>query len=187
MPVRLLVTVVLLLTGCAARERQIPAGAVVVADTTGGKGPDVYSLCDDKGNLIYLSKDKNGPVYAIKDGCKPKPPDPPVTPLPAATLAAPPALQVPQPFRVELVPAPPEPSRGAALELPREFVVQLFQWKLDPNTAAADDLERLPGVTVQDAQAILRGRPYRTLRDLVDKRVLTEAQLHAVAPYLMIR
>jgi hypothetical protein len=72
------VAAVLVLTGCASKERMIPVGSTVVADTTGGKGPDVYSYCDEKGNLLYMTKDKSGPVAVIQGGCKPKLPDAPV-------------------------------------------------------------------------------------------------------------
>ena len=81
------VAAVLVLTGCASKERMIPVGSTVVADTTGGKGPDVYSYCDDKGNMLYMTKDKSGPVAVIQGGCK-KLPDVPV----AAAIAASPPL-----------------------------------------------------------------------------------------------
>jgi len=84
------VTAGLVLTGCASKERMIPVGSTVVADTTGGKGPDVYSYCDEKGNLLYMTKDKSGPVAAIQGGCAKAKPDPPVAG--AAAPATPPPL-----------------------------------------------------------------------------------------------
>lgn len=114
------VIVVLVLTGCASRERMIPVGSVVVADTTGGKGPDVYSYCDEKGNLLYMTKDKSGPVAVIQGGCKAKPPDVPVAaaPLGRHFLDQPVAqcvIATPvSPSAVALTPCPP----GAPSSLP---------------------------------------------------------------------
>lgn len=187
--------------GCASTERQIPAGSVVIADTTGGKGPDVYAVCDDKGNLVYLTKDKKGPVYAIQGGCK----------KPVETPAVAASTPWPQPFQVQLIPPPGAPAVAAQLPAePREPIVVRVEpapacpvcapapaaaapsatrsvWPVDPNVAAAEGLERLPGVTAKMAHAIIRGRPYRTLQDLVAKGVLSEADLTALSPYLIIR
>lgn len=208
---------VLVLVGCASRERNIPPGAVVVADSTGGKGPDVFSVCDDKGNQVLLTKDQRGPIYAIAGGCKP--PSPP-TELKAQAPVPPITIQWPQPFLVEIVghgaaetlrerivvelqpvqtapttppppvfsttpacPACPAPGPARPLQAPKPGA----KVTLDPNTSSADDLERLPGITAKSAQAIINGRPYRTLRELVEKRVLTESEAQAATPYLVIR
>jgi len=58
---------------------------------------------------------------------------------------------------------------------------------LDPNTATVENLERLPGLTRYQAEAIVRGRPYRTLADLVTRKALSQSELQALAPYLSIR
>lgn len=111
---------VLVLTGCAASERQIPVGAVVVSDTEGGQGPDVYSVCDGQGNLLYLNKKKGGPVVAIKDGCVKTKPD---VPVPVAAPPQPVILQWPsQPVQIQIV-GPPEPKAAVTPEAPREPIV----------------------------------------------------------------
>lgn len=204
---------VLVLTGCASKERMIPVGSTVVADTTGGKGPDVYSYCDERGNLLYMTKDKNGPLLAVQGGCKkPEPiervgapsqpiaPPPPQIEIPPVVVQFPSSMQIqlPQPLQVQLVNPPqaaqlPQPEPPAAVQIPAPApaptarATKGIPWRLDPNTASVDDLERLPGVTAKDAAAIVKGRPYRTLRELVDKRALTSAQLDLVTPYVIIR
>jgi competence protein ComEA len=104
------------------------------------------------------------------------PPQPQVQPFVCPSCpVAPPVLQ-PQ---VQVAPrsvGPPKPA-GKSLVIAQ----------LDPNTASTLDLERLPGVTAKTADAIARGRPYRSLQDLVSKKVLTESELKALSPYFVIQ
>jgi len=111
------VTTGLVLTGCAAKERMIPVGSTVVADTTGGKGPDVYSYCDEKGNLLYMTKDKSGPVAVIQGGCKAKPPD---VPIAAASPVIPPLSRhfLDQPVAQCVIATPVSPTAVALTPCP---------------------------------------------------------------------
>jgi DNA uptake protein ComE-like DNA-binding protein len=43
---------------------------------------------------------------------------------------------------------------------------------VDLNTASTADLMRLPGVAESDAQKIVRGRPYKTTSELLDKKIV---------------
>lgn len=137
------VTAVLVLAGCASKERMIPVGSTVVADTTGGKGPDVYSYCDEKGNLLYMTKDKSGPVTVIQGGCKSKLPDIPVAaaspPLgrhfldqsvaqcviatPVSPTAV--ALMPCPPGTPSSLPAPPTPPAVAEPKAPEPVVIRI--------------------------------------------------------------
>ena len=227
-----LIVLVLAVSGCAwfrdPPEQGVTTGATVVY--SGGRhGFNVFSLCDAKGHLVFLSE-KNPQLAVVKDGCLG--PAGPVSLSPATIaaltertpervpqptpLAQPPAPTVPQPLLVQLVPAPVPPVESRAAD---PVIVQIQPVapcpacpvappilappstsappaarrapravaQLDPNTASVEDLERLPGVTAKTAQAITRGRPYRSLRELVDRKALTDAELAGLTPYFVIR
>jgi competence protein ComEA len=58
--------------------------------------------------------------------------------------------------------------------------------KVDINTASADDLERLPGITSQLSQRIIVNRPYRKIDDLVRRKVLGRKQLAAIKEQIVV-
>ena len=52
--------------------------------------------------------------------------------------------------------------------------------KVDLNQAAAEDLIRLPGITAQLAERVIKNRPYRKLDDLVTRRILGKKEFARV-------
>lgn len=57
--------------------------------------------------------------------------------------------------------------------------------KIDPNTAARDDLMRLPGVGEKTANLIIGGRPYRKIEDLDRVEGIGEGTLKKLKPFLV--
>jgi DNA uptake protein ComE-like DNA-binding protein len=55
---------------------------------------------------------------------------------------------------------------------------------LNLNTATESDLESLPGITKTDVERIIRNRPYRSKNDLVNKRILSEAEYDQIRDYV---
>jgi len=58
---------------------------------------------------------------------------------------------------------------------------------LDLNTADADELASLPGIGHSDAKRIISGRPYRDRRELVSRKILTEAQYDRIREHVVAR
>ena len=58
--------------------------------------------------------------------------------------------------------------------------------KLDINLAGIDDLVRLPGMTPQLAEQIVRNRPYRKLDDLLTRKVLGKKQFARIREFVVV-
>ena len=54
------------------------------------------------------------------------------------------------------------------------------------NSASLEDLLRLPGMTTQRAQAVMRNRPYAQVDDLVKKKVLKTSTFDRIKPYIIV-
>jgi DNA uptake protein ComE-like DNA-binding protein len=52
--------------------------------------------------------------------------------------------------------------------------------KVDLNSATRKQLDSLPGLTKDDAEKIVKNRPYSKKRDLVDRGVLDEKKFNAI-------
>jgi DNA uptake protein ComE-like DNA-binding protein len=58
--------------------------------------------------------------------------------------------------------------------------------KLDINTAGIEALLRLPGMTPQLAEQIIRNRPYHKLDDLITRKVLGKKQFARIREFVMV-
>jgi competence protein ComEA len=58
--------------------------------------------------------------------------------------------------------------------------------KINPNTAARDELMRLPGVGEVTANRIIGGRPYKKVSDLLNVEGIGPKTLESLAPYLLL-
>ena len=58
--------------------------------------------------------------------------------------------------------------------------------KIDLNAAQLDELARLPGMTPQLAEQIIRSRPYRKLDDLITRKVLGKKQFAKIRDFVVV-
>jgi DNA uptake protein ComE-like DNA-binding protein len=57
----------------------------------------------------------------------------------------------------------------------------------DINTASAQDLEKLPGMTAAEAQGIIAGRPYEDTSQLVRRHILSKAQYNKIRAQIGVK
>ena len=60
------------------------------------------------------------------------------------------------------------------------------QTKLDLNQAGLQELRRLPGITSQLADRIVKNRPYRKLDDLVTRKILGKKQFARIREQVVV-
>jgi DNA uptake protein ComE-like DNA-binding protein len=65
-------------------------------------------------------------------------------------------------------------------------VPESIQRKVDLNRAGVEELRRLPGITSEIAERIVKNRPYRKLDDLVTRKVLGKKQFARVRELVVV-
>ena len=53
--------------------------------------------------------------------------------------------------------------------------------KMDINSASASDLEKLPGIGPATSAKIVAGRPYKTKRDLLTKKIVSQSEYDKIS------
>jgi DNA uptake protein ComE-like DNA-binding protein len=66
-------------------------------------------------------------------------------------------------------------SADSSMSAKASKAVAAMKEKLDINSASKDQLDAIPGIGGTYAQKIIAGRPYRTKRELVTKKVIPQS------------
>jgi DNA uptake protein ComE-like DNA-binding protein len=78
-------------------------------------------------------------------------------------------------------PAKTTPAKPAAATAKHTYAKKRAWKAMDLNSASREYLMKLPGVTQETADAIIAARPLKSGKELVSKKVLTEAQWTKIA------
>lgn len=70
-------------------------------------------------------------------------------------------------------------AKGAAAQAGQKVMVNL-------NTATAEDLQKVPGVTPANAQEIIKMRPYKSVTDLSKVKGLKQDMIAKIKPYVSV-
>ena len=56
--------------------------------------------------------------------------------------------------------------------------------KVDINSASADDLKKLPGITDEQAEKIVAARPFKSRQELLSKKLVTRAEYRKIRSWV---
>jgi DNA uptake protein ComE-like DNA-binding protein len=96
---------------------------------------------------------------------------------PATPSTAKPAISTPTPAPGG---TPAKPPAGPAASTPQGALI-------DINSASADELDKLPQIGAARAAAIIKGRPYKSKNELLDKKIIPENAYDAVKDRIVAR
>lgn len=107
-------------------------------------------------------------------------------PAPAAAPTSPALITRPGPVARPMPPTAPAAAPAAAPATAPVAAPRASGSKVDINAATAAQLDALPEIGPVRSKAIVDGRPYTDLEDLVSKKVLTQALFERLKPELAI-
>ena len=78
-----------------------------------------------------------------------------------------------------------EPSKGEGSSGSTK-APPVFAKRVDLNLAASEEIGRLPGVTPQVVERIIRNRPYKKMDELVTRKVIGKKQFAQIREYIVV-
>jgi len=141
-----------------------------------------FKSVDDLSKVKGMSKAK---VEALKDKVtvgQEKAAAPKTKPAPAPAPAASPAAEKPA-----VAKEPASPAKPAATEKEKGGAAQLAPGqKLNLNTANKEDLDKLPEIGPVKAQAIIEGRPYKKIEDVMKVKGIKEGTFEKIKDHITV-
>ena len=151
-----------------------------------------YQSVDDLSRIKGMNKSK---IEAIKDKVTVAA-QKPIKPTPAPAVAKPQVMPAPAPARPEPTPAPPvaKPQATPAVgkeaapskEVPAATKLAPGE-KVNINTAPKEDLDKLPGIGPVKAQAIIEGRPFEKIEDIMKVKGIKEGEFGKVKDLITVK
>ena len=151
-----------------------------------------FQSVDDLSRIKGMNKSK---IDAIKDKVTVTA-SKPVKPTPAPAAAKPPVTPAPVAAKTEPAPAPPvakpEPApavkKEAAPSQAAPAATKLAPGeKVNINTAPKEDLDKLPGIGPVKAQAIMEGRPFEKIEDIMKVKGIKEGEFGKIKDLITVK
>ena len=151
-----------------------------------------YQNVADLSRIKGLNKAK---IDAIKDKVTVAAPKP-MRPTPAPVAAKPQATPAPVAAKPEMTPAPPAAKTEPAPAVKKEAAPSQgapAATKLAPgekvnlNTAPKEDLDKLPGIGPVKAQAIIEGRPFEKIEDIMKVKGIKEGEFGKIKDMITVK
>ena len=115
----------------------------------------------------------------------------PMQPTPAPAAAKPQVTPAPPAAKPEPTPAPPaaksEPTPAVKKEAAPAATKLAPGEKVNINTAPKEDLDKLPGIGPVKAQAIIEGRPFEKIEDIMKVKGIKEGEFGKIKDLITVK